>query len=250
MSSVVVTGAARGIGRAVAERLGADGWQVIGVDIDRRAVEAAAAECRFRPLVGDVRDWETHERAAAAASDDAPLRGWVNNAAVNIGGAAHEVSERDLVDAVAVLEAGPLCGIAVAVRHMLRSGGGVIVNVSSIQAHAAFPAFFAYQAAKAALLAATRSVAVDYGPSGIRCNAVLPGVIETAMFLSSVTDEYPIERVRADAAALAPAGRAGWPGEVAELVCFLVSGRASYVNGASIRIDGGTAVRGVGQLDV
>jgi NAD(P)-dependent dehydrogenase (short-subunit alcohol dehydrogenase family) len=222
---------------------------VVGVDIDRRALDVAATDCRLVPVVGDIRDWETHERAAAAASAQAPLRAWVNNAALNIAGAAHEVSESDIVDAVGVLEVGPLCGIAVAVRHMLRSGGGSIVNVSSIQARNAFPAFFAYQAAKAALLAATRSVAVDYGPNGIRCNAVLPGVIETAMFRASVSADYPIERVRADAAALAPLGRAGSSGEVAELVCFLASSRSSYVNGAAIRVDGGTAVRSAGQFD-
>jgi NAD(P)-dependent dehydrogenase (short-subunit alcohol dehydrogenase family) len=241
--SAVVTGAARGIGRAVAGQLASDGWRVIGVDVDADGLADAASAFGLEPVVGDIRAWSTHERAAAEASRLGPLEGWVNNAALNVGGAAHEVSAAEIREGLRVLQVGPMFGIAVAIRHMRQSSGGAIVNVSSIQAVAAFPAFFVYQAAKAALVAATRAVAADYGRNGIRCNAVLPGTIETSMFHASVTVAYPLERVLADAAALAPLGRVGQPEEIAELVGFLLSDRASFITGAAIAADGGASAR-------
>ncbi len=139
------------------------------------------------PVVGDVADWDSHERAADAAADRAPLRAWVNNAGVAIGGAAHEVDAAAIDAAIARAPGRGDGGTAVAVRRMLalpaddRGERGAIVNVSSIQGVAAFPSFYAYGAAKAAIIALARSVAVDHGHHGIRCNTVLPGTIETPM---------------------------------------------------------------------
>lgn len=243
MQAAVVTGAALGIGRAVAGRLVEDGWRVVGVDVNEGALAEAATALGFEPLVGDIREWGTHERAAEAAERLGTLGAWVNNAGVNIGGAAHEVSAAQIEDGLRVLQLGPMAGTAVAVRRLLAAGGGSIVNVTSIQGIVAFPAFFVYQAAKAALHAVTKGVAVDYGPHGIRCNAILPGTVETAMLHAGVSDDYPLELVLADAAALAPLGRAGQPEEIAELAAFLVSERASYVTGALITADGGASAR-------
>jgi NAD(P)-dependent dehydrogenase (short-subunit alcohol dehydrogenase family) len=241
-----------GIGRAVAEALLDEGAVVVGLDIDANALAstAAALGASFVPVVGDVEEWEAHERAADAAGARAPLRAWVNNAGVAIGGGAHEVDAASIDHAIAVLQAGAMAGTAVAVRRMLAlaplpTGGerGAIVNVSSIQAVAAFPAFFAYGAAKAAIGALARSVAVDYGPHGIRCNTVMPGTIETPMMHRALEGEWTIEDARADAAALAPAGRAGEAAEVARVVAFLLSPRASYVSGSEIRVDGAASAR-------
>ena len=177
MSSCVVTGAALGMGRAISERVLADGMDVVGVDWNAEALERAAVELgeRFVPLRADVGDWETHVRAADLAETRGPLAGWVNNAGIDIQGGAHEVTpggDR------AWASGPPARGH---VRHGDRrpahaSGrAGSIVNIASIQGTHAFPRYFVYQAAKAAAIMVSKGVAVDYGPFGIRCNAVSPG---------------------------------------------------------------------------
>lgn len=241
--SCVVTGAAKGLGRAITTLLVERGWAVVGVDVDQAALEDAASAVGFHGLHGSIVDWETHERAADAAGRLAPLRGWVNNAAIDLQGAAHEVDERHLEDGLAILLRGPMAGMAVAARRMAHAHGGAIVTVSSIQAVATFPRYFVYGAAKAALLQATRSVAVDYGPHGIRCNAVLPGTIDTPM----LDEVLPAGMSRAEAVAqegeISPLGRVATPMEVAAVVGFLLSDDASYVSGAAIAADGATTAR-------
>ena len=240
-----MTGAARGIGLAIAERLLADGWAVAGLDVDGDALAAAIAgrEARFAAVTGDVGDWDAHERAADAAERLGPLAGWVNNAGINVSAPAHRVTPEHLAGALRVLEVGPLAGMAVAVRRMLPRRTGAIVTIASIQATVAFPEFYAYGAAKAAIVAASRSVAVDYGPFGIRSNAILPGTVETPMLHAGISAEYPLERVLADAAALAPAGRAGRPDDVAAVAAFLLSDAAAYISGTAIPVDGGATAR-------
>ena len=241
-----------GIGRAVAEALLTEGMTVVGLDIDAAALAATAVELgpAFVPIVGDVALWESHENAADAACCRAPLRAWVNNAGVAMGGAAHEADPAAIDSAIAMLQVGAMAGTAVAVRRMLElpslgadAGRGAIVNISSVQALAAFPAFYAYGAAKAAIVALGRSVAVDYGPHGIRCNAVLPGTVETPMMHRGLGEEWTIEDALRDAAELAPIGRAGRATEVADVVAFLLSDAASYISGTAIEVDGGARAR-------
>lgn len=245
MSVAVVTGAAKGIGRATAERLTSTGWIVVGVDLDGDALEATCAALgeRMVGVVGDVSDWATHERAADAAEAAGGLTAWVNNAAIDIQGGAHEVTAQHIDDGIRVLQLGPMYGTAVAVRRLAARGGGAIVNVGSIQGTHAFPGYYVYQAAKAAIAMITRGVAVDYGPHGIRCNAVLPGIIETPMTYSTLRTDVPRAEALRREAMLAPMARVGQAHEVADAIEYLLSERSSYVNGAELVVDGGATAR-------
>lgn len=245
MDVAVVTGAAMGIGKAITQRLVSDGTVVVAVDIDDDALNATAGEIgdAVRPVVGDVADWATHERAADTAAAAGDLRYWVNNAGIQVMGAAHEVTSDHIDRNLRILQHSVMYGTAIAVRRMLPARTGSIVNMSSCAGIAAFPSMYVYQAAKAAIAMISKGVAVDYAHAGLRCNAILPGPVETPLTYGTFAPGVSIEEGLREEARMAPIGRVAQPEEIAEVAAFLLSDRASYLTGAAISVDGATTAR-------
>jgi NAD(P)-dependent dehydrogenase (short-subunit alcohol dehydrogenase family) len=239
MRSVVVTGAARGIGRATASALVRAGWTVVGLDLH---VDDQPDD--FQLVRGDANDEHALGRALDAARRQAPLGGWVNNVGINHRAPLHLVEPDAVRDMVNTNLVATVLGCQLAVRAFLEGGsGGAIVNVSSIHALAGFPQSAVYDATKGAIEALTRTICVEYGHRGIRCNSVAPGAIDTeasrAMIASSAD---PATAVR-DLRALAVDHRVLSPEEVAAPIVFLLSPEASGINGQRLGVDSGASAR-------
>src|SRR6266581_2696512 len=246
--SYVVTGGGRGIGRAVVERLLGDAGNVVAIELDPAAlswVDDHPASPQVMAVIGDAADEDVAERAADLAQAAGTLTGWVNNAAVFRDASIHSASTRTVLDLVAMNLNPAVVGCATAIRRFLAAGTqGAIVNVSSHQARQAVPGCTPYVTAKAAIEGLTRALAVEYGPRGIRVNAVAPGSVATERYEEFLGRQEPeaVARIEEEMRLLHPIGRVGRPQEIAAAIVHLLSDEASFINGATIPVDGGRSV--------
>ncbi len=217
----VITGAARGIGAAIADRLAADGFDVVRLDVlDGDGV-----------LQCDVTDAAAVRRIADSVGDVDVL---VNNAAIWRFAALEDVDPDDFSAVLDINLRGPFLTTQAFGRSMLRRGHGSIINIVSIGALHANPAVGAYSASKAGLVALTRQTALEWGPRGVRCNAVGPGLIATEG--AGIYHDAEVRKARADAV---PLRRLGSPSDISEVVAFFASDASAYVSGQVLYVDGG-----------
>lgn len=240
--TVIVTGAASGIGREVACRFAKEGAQVVVADIDEAGAAETVAQAEgaggvavaVRTDVSDAASVELlvdftierfgridvlHNNAVWAplytSLSDTTLEQWQHTIGVTLSGVFH--------------------GCKYALPHMVEAGGGVIVNTASVAALRVTPLFAAYMSAKGGVIALTRSVAYDYGKQGIRCNAVAPGLIDTPATRDVFENAERMEWLMSKT----PLGRSGLVSDVANAVLFLASDEASFMTGETVIVDGG-----------
>jgi 3-oxoacyl-[acyl-carrier protein] reductase len=239
----VVTGAGSGIGRATARRFAAEGAAVVVNDLDAEAAQRVAGEIaasggRARPAAGDVTKPETAEALAdAAVAAFGRLDVFHNNAG---GAMPTPIEATDLARWRHDLELNldsVWHGTRAALRIMVPQRGGCILTTSSGAGLGAVHGLSAYGAAKAAVINLMRSVALEYGPLGIRANAICPGTMETPQLRAWLDAQPGRDRF----AAGIPLRRLGFAEEIASAALFLASDEASYVTGAALVVDGGIA---------
>jgi NAD(P)-dependent dehydrogenase (short-subunit alcohol dehydrogenase family) len=237
--TVLVTGAASGIGRVTALRFAGAGMRLALLDrqaaLERVAAEAAELGAQAQAWIVDVADWPAVQAAAGEIEQRlGPVECLVNAAAIvdHIAPLARMKPER-WAEEIAVNLGGPFNTIRAIAPGMAARGFGRIVNVASVAARGGLALQAGYSASKAGLLGLTRNVTLEFARHGVTCNAVLPGMIATEKVLAMP------EPIREAAQAAAPAGRFGTPQEVAALIAFLCSDEAGFINGAEIDITGG-----------
>jgi len=249
----VVTGAARGIGRAIASDLHARGARLVLVDRNAQGLaEAAQAISSLnRPATPIVADLASPAEIQALAETIAALVPnvdvLVNNAAIELDLPFDSVTAEIFDQVLAINLRAPLL-VAQALVPLFPQAdgprtGGAIVNISSIHATHAFANAIPYACSKAALVALTRNLGLELAPRRIRVNAVCPGYIDTAMWDEWLLLAEDPETLARETAALHPLGRRGLPQDVAEAVAFLASPRAAWITGTHLVIDGGLTIR-------
>jgi NAD(P)-dependent dehydrogenase (short-subunit alcohol dehydrogenase family) len=238
---VLVTGAAAGIGLAIARRLAAEKVGLVladrnAVDLDRVAKEIGVGDASVEAIPGDISDAGAIEVTAAAAG---AVDGLVNCAGIYPVMPVLDLSAAEWDRVLSLNLRTPFLLTQAVAKRMIAAGrGGAIVNISSTASVLARPGISHYAASKAGLNQLTRVLAVELAPYGIRVNAVLPGVIETETVKATQNTPAAVAEMAAKRARI-PMRRLGTPEEIAEMVAFLLSPAASYVTGALVTADGG-----------
>ncbi|MBT3320255.1 MAG: glucose 1-dehydrogenase [Clostridia bacterium] len=234
----VVTGGARGLGKAIAQRFLKEGAVVVITDINKEALQICAADLSgFGEISGiqmDVTKFdEVQERMAGIIRERGKIDVLVNNAGITADAQLKNMSEAQFDSVVAVNMKGVFCCTKGVVNHMISNGYGKIINISSVTAHNGNFGQTNYAATKAAVIAMTQTWAKELAKSGINVNAVAPGYIATEMVQK--VPEKILDSIRAKT----PSKRLGEPDEIAAACAYLASDESKFVNGAVLKIDGG-----------
>jgi NAD(P)-dependent dehydrogenase (short-subunit alcohol dehydrogenase family) len=248
--TAIVTGAANGIGRAVAQALAGAGANVVVGDVladdgERTVAEIIAAGGTAAFARADVSDsGDAEELIAQAVERFGGLDILVNNAGIGGGMARlHEIDPADFDRVISVNLRGTFLCSKYAIPHFLAQHDGRIVNMASTYGLIGAPGAPAYCASKGAIINLTRQLAVDYGPDGIRINAICPGYIDTQLGRRgpklSREEFAAATSIRERAAGMQPLGRQGQPSEVGEVALFLASDASSFMTGSIVTVDGG-----------
>src|SRR6201987_5337268 len=239
MTTALITGATSGIGRAAANKLAQSGVHVmvVGRNVERgkktiAEIRTAGGKADF--IASDLRDAASARAVARKAVElgNGHIDILINNAGVFPFGPTHETSEESFDDVYALNVKAPYFLVAELAPLMAQRGKGAIVNVSTMVADYGVPGMSLYGSSKAAINLLTKAWAAEYGPSGVRVNAVRPGPTKTegTQEMGEALDQL---------AAQAPAGRPATPDEIAEAIVFLATDRARFVYGAKLAVDGG-----------
>jgi NAD(P)-dependent dehydrogenase (short-subunit alcohol dehydrogenase family) len=248
----LITGAAQGIGRGIAHRFAAEGARVVVADIQEERGQATTAEltaggAQALFLLADVTDAaQVEAMVETAAGRWGRLDVLVNNAYWNHRGTAEEIELADWNKAQAAMVTAHYLGAKYAVPHLRRDGGGSIISISSVHGILAAAHSLAYETAKGAVLQLVKAMAVDFGPMGVRVNAICPGLIvhEGNSARGRRGADWQEDPFRAGLAQIDyPVRRWGTPLDIANAALFLASDEASFITGHALVVDGGMTVQ-------
>jgi 2-keto-3-deoxy-L-fuconate dehydrogenase len=238
--TALVTAAAQGIGRAIVEKMVAEGASVWATDINMDLLSELDGTAAITTRKLDVTDAAAVQAVAAEAG---PLDALVNCAGFVHNGTILECDEEDYNRSFDLNVRGAYRMIRATLPGMLESGGGSIVNISSVASSiAGVPNRFIYGTTKAAVLGLTKSVARDFVDKGVRCNAICPGTVDTPSLQDRINSFPDPEQARKDFVARQPMGRLGTADEIASLALYLASDEAAFVSGEWVVIDGGMSI--------
>jgi len=238
---MVITGAARGIGRAVASRCIGEGARAVIVDLDPETGGSVARELGAEGgIVADVTAGDAVAAAIAGATETlGGLDGLINNAGIPMAGAVHDLGEDDWDRVLAVDLKSVYLMSRAAWPHLIAAGGGAIVSTGSIAGMWGTEGQAGYAAAKAGTIMLTKCLALDGAPEGIRANCVSPGFVHTPMLEAYFAAQPDPEGFASATAARVPLGRLGRPADLADAFVYLASDEAAWVTGTNLVVDGG-----------
>ncbi|TGR23194.1 SDR family NAD(P)-dependent oxidoreductase [Mesorhizobium sp. M8A.F.Ca.ET.197.01.1.1] len=242
----IVTGGADGIGRAITEAFAQEGAHVFAADIADAKGEKLVAELKAKGLAADYQHCDVGVEAdirmlvEAVVTAGGRLDIIVNNAAIALGGMPiYDMTDEQWHRLININLTSVFRSCKYALPQMIRQRRGSIINMASVQAHLGFEGWTAYAAAKGAILAMSRQMAVEFGPHNVRVNSVSPGSIATPMYEQTVAEIG--EQLGRAWVKMHPIGRIGKSAEVAEAMVYLASDAAGFTTGMDLRVDGGAA---------